>query len=83
MRTNAKNLQPSIAVVNPNFAMTPETIAEKIRPIATKRAVLARLAARDDLGNLKIDVQQALEELDDLLEDFRRTFPDCAIEEGA
>lgn len=40
-----------------------------------KREVLVRLLEQPDLGTLRIDVDQALEELDDLLEDFNRTFP--------
>jgi hypothetical protein len=30
-----------------------------------------------DLGTLRIDVNQALEELDDLIDEFKRTFPDA------
>jgi hypothetical protein len=56
--------------------MTPETIKEKVVAIATKRISLVRLSQQENLGNLQIDVTQALEEIDDLLEEFRKTFPD-------
>ncbi len=59
--------------------MTPEAIKEKVFAIANKRTSLVRLAQQDNLGNLRIDVNQALEEIDDLLEEFKRTFPDCLI----
>lgn len=59
--------------------MTPETIKEKIVAIALRRTVLTQLSAQGNLGNLTIDVVQALEEINDLLEDFKKTFPDCPI----
>jgi len=59
--------------------MTPETIKAKIEAIATKRSALVQLSAQDNLGNLTIDVVQALEEINDLIEDFKKTFPDCPI----
>ncbi|AFY73703.1 hypothetical protein Syn7502_01647 [Synechococcus sp. PCC 7502] len=59
--------------------MTPESIKEKIAVIALKRSVLIQLSNREDLGNLTIDVVQALEEINDLIADFQKTFPDLAI----
>jgi len=59
--------------------MTPETIKEKIVAIALRRTVLTQLASQGNLGNLTIDVVQALEEINDLLEDFKKTFPDCPV----
>jgi hypothetical protein len=55
--------------------MTPETIKAKITAIASKRDSLVRISQQDGLGNLRIDVIQALEEMDDLIEEFKRTFP--------
>lgn len=60
--------------------MTPASIKDKIVAIATKRSSLVKLSLRSDLGNLHIDVTQALEEIDDLLQEFRNTFPDCPID---
>lgn len=59
--------------------MTPEIIKTKILAIASKRYVLVELAAKDNLGNLTIDVLQALDEINDLLDEFKKTFPDCPI----
>ncbi len=60
--------------------MTPASIKDKIVAIASKRSSLVKLSLRNDLGNLRIDVTQALEEIDDLLQEFRNTFPDCPID---
>jgi hypothetical protein len=43
--------------------------------IRAKRESLIRLLEQPDLGTLRIDVNQAIEEMDDLLEEFDRTFP--------
>jgi hypothetical protein len=55
--------------------MSPEMIAEQITLIQSKREILVRLLEQPDLGTLRIDVNQALEEMDDLIDEFRRTFP--------
>lgn len=57
--------------------MDPETIRERISLIEQKRDVLLRLLEQPDLGTLRIDVNQALEEMDELLEDFKQTFPEA------
>ncbi|MBD2100744.1 hypothetical protein [Leptolyngbya sp. FACHB-261] len=55
--------------------MEPQVIRERINAIASKRQSLVELLEQPNLGTLRIDVNQALEEIDDLLEDFKRTFP--------
>lgn len=50
------------------------TIRERIAIIESKRETLLRLLEQPDLGTLRIDVNQALEEMDDLLDEFKRTF---------
>ena len=50
-------------------------IRQRISEIKGKRESLVRLLEQPDLGTLRIDVNQALEEMDDLLEEFERTFP--------
>ena len=55
--------------------MEAEAIKERIRLIEGKRDSLLRLLEQPDLGVLRIDVNQALEEMDDLIDEFRRTFP--------
>lgn len=57
--------------------MDPEMIRERIGLIEQKRDVLLRLLEQPDLGTLRIDVNQALEEMDELLEDFKQTFPEA------
>jgi hypothetical protein len=58
--------------------MDKATITEKITQIESKREFLVNLLERSDLGSLRIDVNQALEELDDLIADFKKTFTDEA-----
>lgn len=47
----------------------------RIELIRSKRQSLLRLLEQPDIGTLRIDVNQALEEIDDLLEEFDRAFP--------
>lgn len=61
--------------------MTPENIKNQVRSIVLRRQALVQLSQRDNLGNLKIDALQALVEMDDLIQEFNRTFPDCALPE--
>jgi len=55
---------------------TPENLKERFAAIASKRELLVQLSLKDNLGTLSIDVIQALEELDDLLIEIRKVFPD-------
>ena len=55
---------------------TPEALKERFLAIASKRELLVQLSLKDNLGSLSIDVIQALEELDDLLIEIRKIFPD-------
>ncbi len=48
----------------------------RIELIRSKRQSLLRLLEQPGIGTLRIDVNQALEEIDDLLEEFDRAFPD-------
>lgn len=57
--------------------MNAETIKERITLIKSKRETLLRLLEQPDLGTLRIDVNQALEEMDDLIDEFQRTFPEA------
>lgn len=56
--------------------MDTQTLRERITLIQAKREALLRLLEQPNLGTLRIDVNQALEEIDDLMEEFERTFPD-------
>lgn len=59
--------------------MEPEVIRERILVIESKRESLLRLLEQPDLGTLRIDVNQALEEIDDLIDEFKRTFPEAEM----
>jgi hypothetical protein len=54
-----------------------ETLREQIREIESKRETLVKLLEQPDLGTLRIDVNQAIEEMDDLLDEFKQTFPNA------
>lgn len=54
----------------------PQTLREQVNQIASKREYLLRLLEQPNLGTLRIDVNQAIEEMDDLLDEFKTTFPD-------
>ncbi|EFA71009.1 hypothetical protein CEP10_08845 [Cylindrospermopsis raciborskii S07] len=51
-----------------------ETIKQRISLVQTKREYLLGLLEQPNLGTLRVDINQALEELDDLLDEFNRTF---------
>lgn len=51
------------------------SLKEKINEVANKREFLLQLLDKPNLGTLRLDVTQALEELDELLEEFQLTFP--------
>lgn len=53
-----------------------QTIKERIAVVRNKREYLLSLLEQQNLGTLRIDVNQALEEMDDLIDEFKRTFPD-------
>ncbi|MBJ7901036.1 MAG: hypothetical protein GC158_14225 [Cyanobacteria bacterium RI_101] len=59
--------------------MTDKTsLINRVNAIKDKREFLVRLSAQTNLGLLQLDVSQALSELDDLLEDFKATFPEAS-----
>lgn len=59
---------------------TPENLKQRFVAIASKRELLVELSLKNNLGSLTIDVIQALEELDDLLIEIRKIFPDWQID---
>ena len=61
-------------MVRKSRTMSLETIKTQIEQIRTKRNSLLQLLEQPNLGTLRIDVNQALEEMDDLLEEFERVF---------
>jgi hypothetical protein len=59
--------------------MDANTIRERVALIEGKRESLVKLLEKPDLGTLRIDVNQALEEIDELIEEFKRTFPNLEL----
>ncbi len=55
------------------------TLIEKIKAVAAKKAFLTGLLDKPDLGTLRLDVNQALEELEELLYDFKQKFPNETV----
>ena len=60
----------------PDSQIDPQVLRDRFNIIESKRDSLVRLLEQPDLGTLRIDVNQALEEVDELIEDFKRTFPE-------
>ena len=56
--------------------MDESTIKARITQIQSKRELLVQLLETPNLGTLRIDVDQALEELDELIEEFQTIFPE-------
>jgi hypothetical protein len=52
-----------------------QTIKQRIVAVQSKRDYLLSLLEQPNLGTLRVDVNQALEELDELIDEFRRTIP--------
>ncbi|RMF68562.1 MAG: hypothetical protein D6742_04825 [Cyanobacteria bacterium J069] len=59
--------------------MDAQVLRDRLKFLVSKRDSLVRLLEQPDLGTLRIDVNQALEELDDLIDEFKRTFPDTEL----
>ncbi len=55
--------------------MDKTSLTEKFKQLKDKREFLLQLLNKSDLGTLRLDVSQALEELDELVEEFKLTFP--------
>ena len=62
--------------LQPVKIMDKSTIKARITQIQSKRELLVQLLETPNLGTLRIDVDQALEELDELIEEFQTTFPE-------
>lgn len=56
-----------------------QTIKERVASVQSKREYLLSLLEQPNLGTLRVDVNQALEELDDLIDEFRRSIPDTEM----
>ncbi|WP_016950647.1 hypothetical protein [Anabaena sp. PCC 7108] len=56
-----------------------QTIKERVASVQSKREYLLSLLEQPNLGTLRVDVNQALEELDDLIDEFRRSIPETEL----
>ena len=59
--------------------MDKTSLIDKVQQMANKRDYLLQLRDKPDIGGLRLDVNQALEELDELLDEFQATFPEEKI----
>lgn len=55
--------------------MNPEKMRASLDKLEEKRGTLVLLLEKPDLGALRLDVDQALEELDDLIAELKEAFP--------
>lgn len=53
-----------------------ESLKQRLILVRDRRPEVAQLLERSDLGTLRIDVTQALEEIDELLTEARQVFSD-------
>jgi hypothetical protein len=60
--------------------MDAKTLQDRIALVENKREMLLRLQADPSIGLLSLDVSQALIEMDDLMAEFRQTFPNGVVE---
>ncbi len=51
-----------------------QDVKQRVAVVQGKRDYLLRLLEQPNLGTLRIDVNQALEEMDELIDEYRRTF---------
>jgi hypothetical protein len=58
--------------------MDTQSIKERVATIQGKRNYLLQLLEQPNLGILRVDVNQALEEMDELLDEYKRTFPETS-----
>jgi hypothetical protein len=56
--------------------MDQSTLKARIIQIESKREMLLKLLEQPNLGTIRVDVNQALEELDELIFEFREIFPE-------
>lgn len=51
-----------------------QAFKDRVELIRQRRPAVAKLLEKADLGMLRVDVNQALEEIDELLEEFDQAF---------
>jgi hypothetical protein len=56
--------------------MDTKDLRDRVAAVSQKRAFLVELSTNPRIGDLAVDVSQALLEMDDLLAEFANTFPE-------
>lgn len=69
----------NLSVEDRKIAMDAQIIKERVLKVQTQREYLLSLLEQPNLGTLRVDVNQALEEMDELIDEYRRTFPQTEI----
>ena len=59
--------------------MDAQNLQERIAAVENKRELLLKFQADPNLSNLSLDIDQALIEIDDLMTEFRQTFPNGRV----
>ncbi len=54
--------------------MDEQALHDRVSQVREQRSFLLNLLEQPDLGTLRLDVNQALEELDELIEEYERVF---------
>ncbi len=67
---------PAITVNLSSLPMDTQILKTKVKTALDQRDWLVNLLETPDLGPLRLDVNQALEELDDLQDEYDATFPE-------
>jgi hypothetical protein len=57
-----------------------KNLQERITQVESKRLLLLKYQADPSLSTLSLDIDQALVEMDDLMTEFRQTFPNGIVE---
>lgn len=63
--------------------MDAQNLQARVDQVESKRAQLLKFQADPNLSSLSLDIDQALIEMDDLMTEFRQTFPMGIVEPPA
>jgi hypothetical protein len=56
-----------------------QNLQDRIAQVENKRELLLKFQTDPNLSNLSLDIDQALIEIDDLMTEFRQTFPNGRV----
>jgi hypothetical protein len=59
--------------------MDAQNLQERIAQVENKRELLLKFQADPNLSSLSLDIDQALIEMEDLMTEFRQTFPNGRV----